>query len=145
MVSLCRNSILSLSILLYSPVYSDDIELVVDVLGVKPGIGYVALSMFSSPEDHMVQPVIEKTMKVNDAKNVTFVLKGLARGRFSLSVFYDENGNAELDTGMFGIPKELVGFSNNARGLFGPPSFDDSSFDLSISTRMVIQLHKATE
>ena len=145
MVALYRNVIVSFSILICSNSYSDDIELVINVQGVKPGIGYVVLSMFSSPENHMLQPVLEKTTKVNGANRVSFVLQGLAAGRYSFSVFYDENGNAELDTGVFGIPKELVGFSNNAKGLFGPPSFDDASFDLSTSTRMLIQLQNAKE
>ena len=145
MVSVCRKLLLLLTILVPSQVLPHDIELVVDVHGVKPGIGYVVLSLFSSPENHMVQPVIGKTRKVNDAGKVSFVLEGLASGRYSVSVFYDENGNAELDTGLFGIPKERVGFSNNARGLFGPPSFDDASFELSIPTRMIIELRRAKE
>ena len=31
---------------------------------------------------------------------------------------------------MFGIPTEDYGFSNDAKGNFGPASFDDSSFEL---------------
>ena len=29
---------------------------------------------------------------------------------------------------LFGIPTEPVGFSSNAKGMFGPPGFDDTSF-----------------
>jgi uncharacterized protein (DUF2141 family) len=36
-----------------------------------------------------------------------------------------------LDTGLFGIPKEPYGFSNNARNPFGPPQFDDVKFMVS--------------
>jgi uncharacterized protein (DUF2141 family) len=33
-----------------------------------------------------------------------------------------------LDKNFFGVPKEGYGFSNNARGLLGPPDFDDVVF-----------------
>jgi uncharacterized protein (DUF2141 family) len=44
-------------------------------------------------------------------------------GSYAVSAFHDENANAKLDLGIFG-PIEKYGFSNGARGLFGPPSFD---------------------
>jgi uncharacterized protein (DUF2141 family) len=50
--------------------------------------------------------------------------------------------NGKLDTNRLGIPTEGYGFSNNARNLFGPPSFAAASFpydgrtlDLTISLR----------
>ena len=145
MIVAFRRISFSILVLGHSYAYSDDIQLVVDVVGVKPGAGYVVLSLFSSPENYMTRPVADRAMKVKDADKVTFVLGDLAKGRYSISVYYDENGNGELDTGLFGIPKELVGFSNNAKGLFGPPSFDDSSFDLKAPASMVIQLDKAKD
>ena len=36
-----------------------------------------------------------------------------------------------LDTGFLGIPTEDYGFSNDAKGTFGPASFDDSKFEMS--------------
>jgi uncharacterized protein (DUF2141 family) len=38
-------------------------------------------------------------------------------------VFHDENDNGVLDKGAFGIPTEGYGFSNNAKGFFGAPSW----------------------
>jgi uncharacterized protein (DUF2141 family) len=48
--------------------------------------------------------------------------------KYAIAVFHDANSNQVLDKGLFGIPKEGYGFSNNARGWFGPPSFDDAAF-----------------
>ena len=58
----------------------------------------------------------------------TFVVKNLVRGRYSVSAVYDLDSSGELNTGLFGIPTEPVGFSKNAKGMFGPPGFDDTSF-----------------
>ena len=38
---------------------------------------------------------------------------------------------AKLDTNFAGMPIELYGFSNNARGRFGPPPFVKTAFTLS--------------
>lgn len=45
-------------------------------------------------------------------------------GQYAIGVFHDVNANNSLDTNFFGVPKEQYGFSNNATGNFGPPSFD---------------------
>jgi len=54
----------------------------------------------------------------------------LKAGTYAIRYFHDENENGELDTGTFGIPTEGFGFSNDARGFMGPPSFDDQLFEL---------------
>jgi len=51
-------------------------------------------------------------------------------GEYSVAVIYDENGNGELDTGLFGIPKEKIAFSNNAKGRFGPAKWEAARFVL---------------
>ncbi|MCA1786555.1 MAG: DUF2141 domain-containing protein [Desulfotignum sp.] len=51
-------------------------------------------------------------------------------GEYAVKVYHDENNNDQLDTRMFGIPKERYGFSNNARGTLGPPDYADARFVL---------------
>jgi uncharacterized protein (DUF2141 family) len=51
-------------------------------------------------------------------------------GKYSIKAFHDENENSKLDTNFTGMPVELYGFSNNARGQFGPPSFERTAFTL---------------
>jgi uncharacterized protein (DUF2141 family) len=57
-------------------------------------------------------------------------LSGVPAGRYAVSVLHDENGDFQLQTDWMGRPKEGWGVSNDARGRFGPPSFDDAAFDL---------------
>jgi uncharacterized protein (DUF2141 family) len=52
----------------------------------------------------------------------TLRFEGLPSGSYAVALFHDENGNGKVDT-RFGIPTEGVGFSNNPRLIFGPPSF----------------------
>lgn len=51
-------------------------------------------------------------------------------GSWAVLSFQDENDNGKLDRNVLGIPKERYAFSRDARGRFGPPSFEDAAFVL---------------
>ncbi len=63
--------------------------------------------------------------------SLRFVFLDLPPGQYAVAVFHDENGNDELDTNLLGIPTEGTGFSRNAQGNFGPPSFNDAAVEIS--------------
>ena len=48
-----------------------------------------------------------------------------------------DSDNSILDTNWMGIPKEPYGFSNDAMGTFGPPSFQQASFKVGVGTNAV--------
>ena len=56
------------------------------------------------------------------------VFENIPHGDYALKVFHDENENQKLDTNFIGMPKEKFGFSNDAMGRFGPPSFEQARF-----------------
>jgi uncharacterized protein (DUF2141 family) len=66
------------------------------------------------------------TIKANGRLELQFA--DIAPGDYALAILHDENGNGKVDTNFIGIPKEGVGFSNNATGKMGPPSFDAVRF-----------------
>lgn len=58
-----------------------------------------------------------------------YLVRGLKPGEYSISGYNDMNGNGRLDTGLFGIPKEPVGFSVlNAAKLGANPAWDSVKF-----------------
>ena len=59
----------------------------------------------------------------------------LKPGPYAISVLHDENSNKDMDQNKIGIPKEGYGFSNNAKGSLGPPSFDKAKFELQPGTK----------
>ena len=63
----------------------------------------------------------------------TLVVKDLKPGKYAFKYFHDENNDEKLTTNFVGMPKEGFGFSNNAKGKFGPPSFDKMLFEVSES------------
>jgi uncharacterized protein (DUF2141 family) len=50
-------------------------------------------------------------------------------GTYAVYVFHDEDHNKKLKTNFFGMPKEGMGVSNNAKGHFGHPKYDDAKFN----------------
>lgn len=54
----------------------------------------------------------------------------LPPGDYAITLYYDENDNGKLDTGMFRIPREKAAFSNNAWRRFGPAKWKDAHFEL---------------
>lgn len=44
----------------------------------------------------------------------------------AVAVLHDEDGDKRMATGLFGMPREGFGVSNNPRILFGPPRFEDA-------------------
>jgi uncharacterized protein (DUF2141 family) len=68
-------------------------------------------------------------------------IKDIQPGNYAVAIFHDVNQNGKLDKNIFGIPTEDYGFSNNARGSFGPPSYKDCSFSFSNNKKIFIKLN----
>lgn len=61
--------------------------------------------------------------------SVEAVFQGLPPGRYAVMAFHDRNGDGRLNTLPVGLPTEPYGFSNDARGVFGPPSWRAAQFE----------------
>ena len=63
-------------------------------------------------------------------------------GRYALFAMHDANANGDLDLNFLGIPIESYGFSNDAKGTVGPPSFDAAAVEVKgdVPARIVIRL-----
>lgn len=62
----------------------------------------------------------------------------LPPGRYAVIVFHDENDNGLLDSNFLGLPTEGYGFSNDAAGFFGAPSFDAASVTVGSGDRVIV-------
>jgi len=56
---------------------------------------------------------------------------GVPPGHYAIQAFHDANNNGECDQGLFGIPREGVGFSNDAFTGLSRPKFEKAAFDFS--------------
>jgi uncharacterized protein (DUF2141 family) len=70
----------------------------------------------------------------------TVVVPGLPAGAYAAQVFQDENDNHKVDRGLLGVPREGIGFSNDAPIRTGPPSFQDAEFKVDGASEIEIKL-----
>lgn len=58
-------------------------------------------------------------------------------GVYAVSLYHDENANTDFDRNWVGLPTEGYGFSNNPSLFLGPPSFDQTAFEVGESGTVV--------
>ena len=79
-------------------------------------------------------------LKVNDEK-MLLVFEDLEPGTYCITLYHDEDNNGQLNRGgLFGMPSEPYGFSNNPRSWFGPPSYEDCVFEVKGDKRIIVEL-----
>ncbi|MET0267931.1 MAG: DUF2141 domain-containing protein [Duganella sp.] len=91
--------------------------------------GQVLVAVYNRAEDFLKKPM-RATAAANNGGAVRVVVADLPPGDYALSVFLDANGNGKLDTNPIGMPLEPYGFSNDASGNYGPPSFKAATVQL---------------
>lgn len=100
----------------------------VHVTAVAGGKGKINVAVCDR-ERFLKQCVHTASAPAKDGENVIAV-PGVPKGSWAVLVYQDENANGELDRNFIGIPKENYGFSRNAAGKFGPPSFDEAAIEV---------------
>lgn len=97
------------------------------VEGLKEAKGEVRIAVFNSEDTYTKEPVYAVVLTVDDIL-LEWEVPDLPFGEYAIAVYHDKNKNGKLDTNLLGIPKENYGFSNNARGRFGPASWKEAKF-----------------
>ncbi|GFO57237.1 hypothetical protein GMSM_42440 [Geomonas sp. Red276] len=114
------------------------------ILDIRNSKGTVACALFESPAgfptDYLRSAVNIMVIKIRKSQ-ARCDFEDLPPGKYALAVVHDENMNGKLDTTLLGIPKEGYGFSNDAKGVIGAPSFSAASFpydgrDLELTIRL---------
>jgi uncharacterized protein (DUF2141 family) len=107
--------------------------------------GNLACALFDSPESFPYE-ILQSARNVMAMKihktEARCEFLDIPPGTYAIAVIHDENMNGRLDTNALGFPTEGYGFSNDATGTLGPPSFADASFSHDGQTRdLTISLH----
>jgi uncharacterized protein (DUF2141 family) len=90
----------------------------------KKGILYVGV--YDGKKNFMKKKIKKLKLDMSGGENSIVVIDNLIIGKeYAITSFLDENANGTLDKNFFGVPTESYGFSNNVKGTFGPPSFDE--------------------
>ncbi|MCX6146256.1 MAG: DUF2141 domain-containing protein [Candidatus Kapabacteria bacterium] len=100
----------------------------IEVLGFENNNGMARILIFSENEKKAFpnkkdQALMKFIVPIVNNK-VDFEFKDLPYGNYAITVHHDENNNSKLDFNWIHIPNEGLGCTNDAKGFFGPPSFD---------------------
>ncbi len=103
--------------------------LTIEITGLRNNNGQILLQLMDENKNNLksVHGIIKENKCI-------MMLEDLKTSKYAFRYFHDENKNNKLDTKWLGIPVEGFGFSNNAKGTFGPPSFEKWIFDLKANT-----------
>ena len=117
-------------------------KLVIDISGFPSSDGYAMVALNNSKDSYKSgeDAAIALTKMIVSDQKAQAVFTNLPYGWYGISIYHDENSNGKLDKNAMGIPKEAYGFSNNARGFFGRPNYEDVMFQLN-SAEMKIAIN----
>jgi len=111
--------------------HGTEASLIVSFAGLRSARGLMRVCLTRNPRFFPGCDKDPDAFKASVAAGPTANLRitGIASGDYALSVVHDENANARADM-LLGIPREGVGFSENPRLLFGPPTFRAARFHI---------------
>jgi uncharacterized protein (DUF2141 family) len=112
-----------------SEVRTGDLKVIIKGFENEKGKALIALSNSKENYDAMKEPFKGAKVEIKN-RQAEVIFKDLPLGEYAIKAFHDENDDQELDTNFLGMPTENYGFSNNARGSFGPASWQDAKFKL---------------
>jgi uncharacterized protein (DUF2141 family) len=114
-------------------------NLIVNISGFPSSDGFAMVALNNSKESYKSgenEAIAKIRTRVVDQK-VRVIFTNLPYGSYGVSLYHDENANGKMDKNAMGIPKEAYGFSNNAKGFFGKPSYKDVVFQLNSAEEQI--------
>ncbi len=103
--------------------------LAIQLTGLQPQ-GTVMVQLFNTQAGYQGGEAVGANMATISGNTAEIRFADLAPGQYAFRLFHDVNSDGRMNTNPFGIPTEPFAFSNNARGSFGPATWDQAVFTL---------------
>ena len=112
----------------------------IEFKGMESDKGNLYVALYDKKTDFLKKSIKGEIVKITD-KKATAVFENIPEGEYAISAFHDENDNKKMDTKIFGIPKEPIGISNDAKGFMGPPKYKDAKFSVKGDVSLTITMN----
>lgn len=126
-----KRLMLAAALLTTAGVQAGELKLELDGKGMAGNQIRIAIYSANAPEQF---PSDEKFYRgvVSEATSdrLTVTVPDLPPGKYAVAAYVDNNKNGKMDKNFLGVPKEIYGFSNDARGKFGSPKFSAAVFEV---------------
>lgn len=125
-VNVLSKALLALSLMLSGTAMAQTLK--IDLHGVQNDKGNIRVGLYSDPKGFRKEAQALKVIEVPAKKGTVAVeFPGLQAGWYAVMAYHDEDSNGRLNLLLGMYPTEGYGLSNNP-SVFGPPTFEDSSF-----------------
>ncbi|MCF6765881.1 DUF2141 domain-containing protein [Thiotrichales bacterium 19S3-7] len=134
-------NVISCILLFVFPLCLFSATLTVNITNLNSEKGQVIIGIFNNPQSfpHAGEKYLAKKIKPITTDSVSTSFSDLPAGEYAVIAFHDANDDGKLDR-RFGRPIEQYGFSNNATGFMGPPSFKNAGVRLSKTQEKTITI-----
>lgn len=129
--------LLAALILLWIPFAASAADLQVEIKGLRNSKGQIKVGLYQ--KDGFPDSGTEfrgVNMKPVE-KKAAAVFKDVPEGTYAVGIIHDENMDGRLGKNALGIPNEGYAFSNDVRGKFGPPPFEEASFSIGAEEKRI--------
>lgn len=116
----------------------NSLDLMIKVENIGSQEGKIRIALYDS-EDNFLNKEINAGEVDASLGSVLHKFTNLRPGTYAISLFHDEDGDGKLNSNFMGIPSEPYAFSNNAKGMFGPPDFDECKFEITNTREITIR------
>lgn len=106
-------------------------EILIKVQNLPNDMGAIHVAIYDKAENFPKKngKFLGLKKNVNEVFYDGIIVKNLEAGKYAIAIYHDQNNNNKFDR-FLGLPSEKYGFSNDAKIFFGPPNFEEASFDL---------------
>lgn len=119
------------SLALAGPAAAGDLSLFISNIAPLAGASQLRAAIYDSEESFEKNgPPVAALVLRNVGEGAHLAVGPLPPGKYAIRVFQDLNDNGKVDTNLLGVPTEPFGFSNDAIGTLGPPSFGAAAVTL---------------
>ncbi len=120
----------------------ETVDLKVTITNIKAVQGNIELGIFNESKSFLkIGKEFKSYSKKVSGNTVVFVLEGVPKDTYAISVFHDKNADKKCNLNFFGIPVEPYGFSKNFKPTIKKPAFEDCKIDaqqnLSIDIKLI--------
>ena len=102
--------------------------------------GEISAGIFSKDNFPKVGKQFVGQEKSVTGKSMQLIFENVPVGEYGVVAFQDIDKNKDLKTNFVGLPKEPIGFSNDAKIKFGPPDFDDAKVKVEASKTLTLTI-----
>lgn len=115
--------------------------LTIKVNGLPNNEGKLLIGIYNQKEGFRDMDKTFRNITLNAQKgSMNVLVDNIPDGDYAIAVYHDKNENGKLDKNFLGIPTEKYGFSNDAMGKMGPPTYEACLIKVKGNTEITINL-----